>query len=84
MTSEEIIKEIDAIKDILDSLRNNTTIPFEIGEAMKARVFTGILDGIPLGAITSPSGGVTIDANARAAIDSIITTLERLGLIQPN
>lgn len=39
---------------------------------------------VPQVAITSPTGGVTIDTQARTAIDSIITTLENLKLISPN
>lgn len=37
-----------------------------------------------LPAITSPTSGGTVDAQARAAIDSIITTLENLGFIIEN
>lgn len=40
------------------------------------------LENAPQPAISNPTGGVTIDANARAAIVSIITTLENLGLIK--
>lgn len=34
--------------------------------------------------VSSPTGGATIDSQARAAIDSIITRLEQLGLIEEN
>lgn len=35
-------------------------------------------------AITSPTGGATIDTQSRAAIDLIITRLEAFGLVVPN
>jgi len=35
-------------------------------------------------AITAPTGGATTDAEARAAINSIITVLEQFGLVDPN
>jgi hypothetical protein len=35
-------------------------------------------------AITSPTGGATIDSQARTAIDAIITVLENFGLVTPN
>lgn len=38
--------QVTELKKVLDSLKNNATIPFEIGEAMKARVgsLTGLSD----------------------------------------
>lgn len=35
-------------------------------------------------AITAPTGGATVDAEARTAINSIITVLENFGLVTPN
>jgi hypothetical protein len=35
-------------------------------------------------AITAPTGGATNDAEARTAINAIITALEAFGLVTPN
>lgn len=35
-------------------------------------------------AITAPTGGATTDAEARTAINSIITVLEQFGFVAPN
>lgn len=42
------------------------------------------LEGVPRASITAPSGGSTVDSQARTAINSIISTLEALGLIDNN
>jgi hypothetical protein len=35
-------------------------------------------------AITAPTGGATTDAEARTAINAIITVLEQFGFVTPN
>lgn len=35
-------------------------------------------------AITAPTGGSTIDAEARTAINALITVLEQFGLVEAN
>lgn len=42
------------------------------------------LTNAPEATITSPTGGITIDSEARTAINTIITRLETLGLVEPN
>lgn len=48
-----------------------TVLPYQIVKA-------------PQPAITAPTGGGTVDTEARTAINSIITTLEKLGLVKLN
>jgi len=38
----------------------------------------------PLPKITAPTGGGTIDTEARTAINSLITALEKLGVVRNN
>lgn len=47
------------------------------------RVGTGTVAGRQ-SAITAPTGGATVDAEARTAINSVITVLETFGLVTPN
>jgi hypothetical protein len=47
------------------------------------RVGTGSL-AARQSAITAPTGGGTVDAEARTAINTIITALETFGLVTPN
>lgn len=35
-------------------------------------------------AITAPTGGGTVDAESRTAINAVITVLENFGLVTPN
>lgn len=45
---------------------------------------TGDAAFAPGAAVTAPTGGSTVDAESRAAINLIITRLEVLGLVVPN
>lgn len=42
------------------------------------------LAGTPLPLVSAPVGGATIDAEARAAINTVITRLETIKIIRPN
>lgn len=55
----------------------------QVVKATTLRVGTGT-PAARQSAITSPTGGATIDSQSRAAIDSIITVLEAFGLVTPN
>ena len=84
---ENTQKQIDEIWVFLNSLKSNSTIPLEVGEAIKARVADVVPSGLnnaPLTSITAPSGGLTADSEARSAINTIITRLEDLGLVASN
>lgn len=59
--------------------------PIGTAEAVEIPMFRGNqLFKAPQAAITAPTGGATTDAEARTAINSIITTLENLGLVKLN
>ncbi len=49
MDNTELIKRIELLEEEINKLRNNATIPFDIGEAIKSRVKTD------LGALESSS-----------------------------
>lgn len=62
-----------------------TDAGWEIGKVRAASV---IIDGVQVvgprtGSISDPSGGSTIDAEARAAVAGILATLRQHGLISP-
>lgn len=82
MTPEQQ-QQLNELLDFKKSLEASASIPFTIDAAFSERLL-GSLKERPLSAIDSPSGGATIDINARATIDEIITALENLGLIAPN
>ncbi len=95
---EKLTKRVDSLELENKKLRNEATIPLDIDRAWRARLGfndliqttnlasylpTNFLDA-PLGSITAPAGGVTQDSQARTAINTIITRLESLGLVDPN
>lgn len=85
----ELERQIAELREELNKLRSSTTIPFEVDAAFRDRLsdINDLPDGLedaPLTAITAPSGGVTVDSQARTAINSVITALESLGLVSPN
>ncbi len=68
-------------------IENYATIPYSVENAFKQRLKTTLLDNIPtalanapLTAISDPTGGATVDTQARTAIVSINNALQQLGL----
>lgn len=55
-------------------------------EYLKAETFSvGSVDPVTTkAAVAAPTGGATVDAEARTAINAIITVLEQFGLVEPN
>lgn len=82
-------QKLNEVLAFVQSLKASSTIPYEVDSAFRARL-SSILDlpngfeDAPLGSIASPSGGATVDSQARTAIDAIITRLEDLGLVTAN
>lgn len=81
--TKKLQDQIDELNRKLEQFNSNTTIPFNTGEAFKARIL-GNLASAPISSVSAPSGGVTVDSQARTAINSVITRLEDLGLISAN
>ena len=90
MTPEQEQKLNEAY-ETLQMLQNSASIPHEFDAAFRDRFSNLYSDALPVdlktaprSAITAPSGGVTQDAEARTAINLIITALEELGLVTAN
>lgn len=83
MTIEELEQKLNALENEYRTLANEYREHAHTGIDGKGVTATA-LAGTPLASVSSPSGGPTIDSQARSAIDTIITRLETLGLIQSN
>lgn len=93
MTPEQA-RQLDELTKFMKALKSSTTIPYDVDGAFRKRFITdidlstfGIPNGItnaPRSAVTAPIGGATEDAEARTAINSVISRLEELGLITEN
>lgn len=88
---EQLKQEIGFLQKRLSLLENSSTIPYDIEQAFRERLEIRLISDIPanltnapLALVTAPSGGATIDSQARTAINALITRLEDLGLILPN
>lgn len=90
MTNEELKNEIDQLRREMKLIYASSTIPYEVDQAFRQRFRDIILDipdelqDAPLDSISAPTGGLTVDTEARNAINTIITRLESLGLVNPN
>ena len=85
MTPEEK-QQLNELMNFMQALKNSASIPYDVDSAFRTRLSDlsanapAGLANAPLTAITAPSGGVTIDSQARTAINTIITDLQTLGL----
>lgn len=82
----ELERQVKILKDVLSSILQNsnpTKIYFKNIVVFDREGKVGFFGAEPVkkqSAITSPSGGGTVDTQARTAIDSIRTVLTTLGL----
>lgn len=83
----DLQNQINTLKAEIELLKSEHTIPFDIENAFRNRLNIAVPEGFdsaPVASITAPTGGATQDTVARTAINSIISALEELGLLQPN
>lgn len=85
----QLQERIAKLENDFNKLRANATIPIEVDAAFRARLkdlytFPTGFEDAPLALIDAPTGGAVEDVEARAAINTIITRLEDLGLIEAN
>ncbi len=87
MENEDLKLRVAELENFVESLKSSTTIPFDVDGAFRKRLSDLVPEGLsnaPLTSVASPAGGATIDSQARSAVDSLITRLEGLGLINTN
>ena len=89
---EQLKKEVENLRQILESLNASATIPFKVHKAFEnrfqilrfpvlAQSVKTALESAPYATISDPAGGATIDSQARTAINTLIDRLQSLGLI---
>lgn len=91
MTPEQEQK-LNEVYEFIQSLKNSASIPLDVDAAFRERLFSSrrlqdipsALSNAPRSAVTAPAGGGTVDAEARIAINAIITALEEVGLVTEN
>lgn len=90
MTPEQQL-QFQELVEFMNNMKASTRIPQDVDAAitgrLKSKGFAQIkadvvrgLNTAPYGAITKPTGGVTVDSQARTAINTIIDDLKELGL----
>lgn len=84
MTPDQELK-LNELYDFMQALKASATIPYDVDSAFRDRLTNSLtlpngFENAPLSAIGSPSGGAVVDAQCRQAVNSIITTLQSLGL----
>lgn len=83
---QQLERQINQLSNVLSSILQNSTatkIYFKNQVQFDAQGQVGFFGANPVkkqAAITAPSGGATVDSQARTAISTIITTLQTLGL----
>lgn len=89
-------QKLNKVLAFMESLERHDRIPLKVSHAFEYRLKRKFalaedvvnvppeLAGAPLSQVTAPTGGVTIDGEARTAINALITRMEDLGLIEPN
>jgi hypothetical protein len=90
---DQLERKVQELTSKIEMLNNSTTISYDTEQALRERLrindltallnLTGLFTA-PLSSITEPSGGLTIDSEARTAINTIITRLESLDLVNDN
>lgn len=88
MTPEQE-RKLNEVVAFMKQLKRYDTIPLDVerGFAYRLKRFFNAPEGLnnaPFDAVGSPTAGMTVDTEARAAIDAIITTLEAAGILEPN
>lgn len=88
---QKLKEDVKRLTDIVDSLQSETSIPYNVGEAFRERLnLRSIINlpagfsSLPLASVSSPSGGATVDSQARTAIVDLTTRLEDAGIIEAN
>lgn len=87
-------RKVNELYAFMQALKSSTTIPQPVDAAFRRRLIADLnltsfgipnkIKDAPRSAITGPIGGSTVDSEARGAINSIITVLEELGLVEEN
>lgn len=82
-------RKLNEVYRFVQQMKRQDTIPLDVERGLRYRLnrFFRTPDGLrnaPLTSVTSPTGGATVDTQARASIDALITRMEDLGLITTN